>query len=70
MGVADEGADIADQSLQDALRRFEKDYIFKIMRKCKGDKAEAAKVLGVGVSTLYRKISELEMNIDSDMLGG
>ena len=70
VGVADEGADIADQSLQDALRRFEKDYIFKIMRKCKGDKAEAAKVLGVGVSTLYRKISELEMNIDSDMLGG
>ncbi|MBC8377774.1 MAG: sigma-54-dependent Fis family transcriptional regulator [Planctomycetes bacterium] len=57
------------QTLQEALRRFEKEYIYKILKKCKGDKAEAAKVLEVGVSTLYRKISELEMNVDPDVLG-
>lgn len=58
-----------DRTLQEALRKFEKDYIYKILKKCKGDKAEAAKVLGVGVSTLYRKISELEMNVDPEILG-
>jgi two-component system response regulator PilR (NtrC family) len=69
MGMsADQGFD-GDRTLQEALRRFEKDYIARIMKKCKGDKAEAARVLDVGVSTLYRKISELEVNVDSDMLG-
>lgn len=58
-----------DKTLQEAMQRFEKEYIYKILKKCKGDKAEAAKVLGVGVSTLYRKISELEMNINKDILG-
>ena len=69
VGVSSDAAENEDRPLQDALRRFERDYIFKILKKCKGDKAEAAKVLGVGVSTLYRKISELEMNVESEALG-
>ena len=72
IGIAAASGDLAedqDRTLQEALSRFEKDYIFKILKKCKGDKTEAAKVLGVGVSTLYRKISELEMNVDPDVLG-
>jgi len=52
-----------DRTLQEALRRYEKEYIFKVLKKCKGDKGQAAKILDVGVSTLYRKISELEMNV-------
>lgn len=58
-----------DETLQEALRRFEKGYIFKILKRCKGDKAQAAKILGMGVSTLYRKISELEMDVDPESLG-
>ena len=72
IGLVSASGDLAedeDKTLQEALRRFEKDYIYRILKKHKGDKAEAAKVLGVGVSTLYRKISELEMNIDPNVLG-
>ena len=69
VGVSSDTVESEDKSLQEALRRFEKDYILKILKKCKGDKTEAAKVLEVGVSTLYRKISELEMNVESEALG-
>ncbi len=62
-------ADHEDRTLQEAMRRFEKDYIIKILKLCQGDKGEAAKTLGVGVSTLYRKLSELEININPDMPG-
>jgi DNA-binding NtrC family response regulator len=62
-------AEDQDESLQDALRSFEKQYILRILKKYKGDKALAAKELGVGVSTLYRKISELEMNADIERIG-
>ena len=58
-----------DETLQEALRRFEKSYIYRILKKCKGDKTAAAKILDMGVSTLYRKISELEMDVDPETLG-
>lgn len=62
-------SDPADETLQDALRTYEKQYILRILKKYKGDKAQAAKELGIGVSTLYRKISELEMNAAIENLG-
>ena len=37
--------------------------ILRILQKFQGDKAEAAKALGVGLSSLYRKIDELEIKI-------
>ncbi|MHC4854879.1 MAG: sigma-54-dependent transcriptional regulator [Planctomycetota bacterium] len=58
-----------DKTLQEALRHFEKEYILGILKKHKGDKAQAAGELGIGVSTLYRKISELEMNADIERIG-
>lgn len=67
MSPLGELAENEDRTLQEALHRFEKDYILKILKKCKGDKAVAAKILGVGVSTLYRKISELEMNVAAEI---
>ncbi|MDH4203211.1 MAG: sigma-54 dependent transcriptional regulator [Phycisphaerae bacterium] len=68
-GASSEPTKDEDETLQDALRRFEKGYIYKILKKCKGDKQEASKILDVGVSTLYRKISELEMDVDPETLG-
>jgi two-component system response regulator PilR (NtrC family) len=58
-----------DKSLQEVLRRFEKDYILRVLKKHRGDKAQTASELGIGVSTLYRKISELEMNSEIERLG-
>jgi DNA-binding NtrC family response regulator len=69
VSVTDDLTEDQDTTLQDALRSFEKQYILRILKKYKGDKVQAAKELGVGVSTLYRKISELEMNMDIESLG-
>jgi DNA-binding NtrC family response regulator len=46
--------------LAEAVRRFEKQHIERILRACP-DKKEAARRLGMGLSSLYRKIAELEI---------
>ncbi len=51
------------ENLQAATKAFEKEQIYRVLNKYDWDKAEAAKVLGVGLSSLYRKIDELGINI-------
>ncbi len=43
-------------SLSDACKSFEQRYIQHVLHQNKGDKAMAAKQLGIAVSSLYRKI--------------
>ena len=52
-----------NENLQSALKAYEKEYICHVLNRYKWDKIEAAKALNVGLSSLYRKIDEL--NIDS-----
>jgi DNA-binding NtrC family response regulator len=40
-----------------------------VLNKYKGNKVEAAKALGVGLSSLYRKIHELGINADKSIGG-
>jgi DNA-binding NtrC family response regulator len=44
--------------LAEAVRRFERQHIARLLRQT-ADKKEAARRLGVGLSSLYRKIAEL-----------
>jgi DNA-binding NtrC family response regulator len=37
-----------------------------MLEKCEGDKAKAADMLGIGLSSLYRKIDDLEIDSESD----
>jgi len=46
-------------TLEEAIRRVERDYILRALEDAEGDKDAAAKALGLGLSTLYRKIKEL-----------
>jgi two-component system response regulator PilR (NtrC family) len=48
-------------SLKDALKIFERDHITKTIRKYDYDKEEAAKALNIGLSSLYRKMEELDI---------
>ncbi len=48
-----------DGNLRDARRTFEKDMILKTIASCDNDKKLAAKLLGIGLSSLYRKMEEL-----------
>ncbi len=48
-----------DENLQAALKAYEKEQIYRVLSKHDWNKAEAAKALGMGLSSLYRKIDEL-----------
>jgi len=48
-------------SLKDALRDFEHEHILKTIRKFDYNKDEAAKALEIGLSSLYRKMDELNI---------
>lgn len=48
-------------SLKDALRSFEREHIVKTIKKFDYNKEEAAKALDIGLSSLYRKMDELNI---------
>jgi two-component system response regulator PilR (NtrC family) len=52
------------ENLQAVVRAYEKEHIRRVLAKYDWDKTEAATALNVGLSSLYRKIDELEINID------
>ncbi len=51
-----------NEDLQASLKAYEKEQIYRVMNKYDWNKAEAARALGVGLSSLYRKIDELGIN--------
>ena len=53
--------------LAEAVRRFERQHIERILRQTP-DKKEAARRLGMGLSSLYRKIGELGLHWDPPYL--
>jgi len=51
-----------NESLQAAVKAYEKEHIYRVLNKYDWNKIEAAKALNVGLSSLYRKIDELEID--------
>jgi DNA-binding NtrC family response regulator len=62
MPAADDPALVDD--LGEAVRRFERQHIERILRRTP-DKKEAARRLGMGLSSLYRKIAELDVHVEA-----
>lgn len=58
--------DDVSEDLKEALRQFERQHIIYCLRRHHYDKAETARQLGIGVSSLYRKLEELDIpkNLD------
>jgi len=54
------------ENLKEASRSFEKTHILNILETCENDKASAAEVLGIGLSSLYRKIDDLGIETEGD----
>jgi transcriptional regulator with PAS, ATPase and Fis domain len=46
-------------SLEDAVQTFEKHHILSMLKRTDGNKAEAARLLGIDPSTLYRKMERM-----------
>ncbi len=51
------------ESLQAAVKIYEREHIYRVLNKNNWNKVEAAKVLKVGLSSLYRKIDELDVKV-------
>ena len=54
------GAPIPGGSLRDQMRRIEGGIIFRTLDQASGDRRIAAQKLGIGLSSLYRKLEEYE----------
>ena len=48
--------------LEYATKEFAKHHILRVLHNCGGDKKDAAKAMGVGLSSLYRKLEELGLS--------
>lgn len=46
-------------SLKEAVAAFEREHISRVLEKTGGNKEKAARLLGIGLSSLYRKMDEL-----------
>lgn len=49
-------------NLKDALRQFERQHILRVLDQAGQDRKEAARLLGISLSSLYRKIEELGLS--------
>jgi len=58
--------DDVGEDLKEALRQFERQHILYSLRRHHYDKTQTAQHLGIGVSSLYRKLEELDIakNLD------
>ncbi|HED38206.1 MAG TPA: sigma-54-dependent Fis family transcriptional regulator, partial [Ignavibacteria bacterium] len=50
-------------SLDESVKKFERDYISKALENNDFDKEKTAEFLQVGLSTLYRKLKELDIKV-------
>ena len=65
-----QGAAETGESLKDSLREFERQLILCSLRKHAFNKAETARTLQIGVSSLYRKMEEMGIPTEEDAPGG
>jgi two-component system response regulator PilR (NtrC family) len=64
--VPQDAADVAvvGDSLKEAVHAYERGHIENVLRRTDNDKRKAAELLGLSLSSLYRKIDELKVHID------
>jgi DNA-binding NtrC family response regulator len=61
-GQQSDGGDFgSEDNLTKAVELYEKSHIERTLNKAGGDKARAADLLGLSLSTLYRKIEKLRI---------
>ncbi len=60
-----EPSPVAGDDLRAAVRDYERQHIQRVLENCDDDKREAARRLGLGLSSLYRKLEELGLRSQS-----
>jgi len=51
-------------NLKEAVLAYEKSHIERVLKRMEGDKKGAAEALGVSLSSLYRKLEDLEIGAE------
>ncbi|MDO8303933.1 MAG: sigma-54 dependent transcriptional regulator [Sedimentisphaerales bacterium] len=64
MGPALVKGDWNSENLQVTVANYEREHISRMILKYRGNKADAAKSLGIGLSSLYRRIDELDIDVE------
>ena len=59
--VMEEYSSAMPDRLKDAVDQFEREHIIKILKRTKNNKEQAAKILDISLSSLYRKMDELQI---------
>jgi two-component system response regulator PilR (NtrC family) len=54
----------AATDLRDAVAEFERQHILRVIEQCDGNKRKAARLLGLGVTSLYRKLGAPIADVD------
>lgn len=57
---------IDSQSLNNAVNSFEKQHIRNVLRQTDGNRSEAARLLSIDPSTLYRKMERYSIEVDKE----
>ena len=52
-------------NLKEAVQAYEKSHIETVLKKTNGDKKSAAELLGLSLSSLYRKLDEFGIQRDA-----
>lgn len=64
--VGDDRVDVIEACYADGsvkpMAEIEREMILYTIGRCRGSKSETARVLGIGRSTLYRKLEEIRRN--------
>jgi DNA-binding NtrC family response regulator len=61
------GSGFDSKKLDDVVAAFSRKHIQNILEKCKGDKKEAARILGLSLSSLYRKLEDYALTCRQDL---
>ncbi len=56
-------------NLENALRVYERSHIENVLKETSGDRTQAAKLIGMSRSSLYRKMAELKMDLGPNETG-
>jgi propionate catabolism operon transcriptional regulator len=56
-----QGPGVDGDDLKTALEHAEKDHIERVLGECGGDVSTAAERMGIGISTLYRRMKHLKV---------
>ena len=65
---AGEATDAMPTELRKAARQFERQHIYEVLCRYSNNKAAAAEALGIGLSSLYRKIDDMNISKMADRL--